>query len=86
MLQSVTFILGLILAFNLYRKKLVKQKSWDQNFAEFDIKITNTTIKILQMVDCKIVVQLQAKTLYKVAKYWSKFFIWIGKTNGWWGF
>ncbi len=47
----------------------MKQKAWDQNFAEFDSKITKFTTKILQMVDCKIVVQLQAKTLYKVAKY-----------------
>jgi hypothetical protein len=47
----------------------VKQKSRDQNFAEFDSKITKTTTKVLQMVDCKIIVQLQAKTLYKVAKY-----------------
>jgi hypothetical protein len=60
----------------------VKQKAWDQNFAEFDSKISKFTTKILQMVDCKIVVQLEAKTLYKVAKYWSVFFIWIGKPNG----
>ncbi len=45
----------------------MKQKSWDQNFAEFD---------------CKIVVPLQAKALYKIAKYWSVFFVWIGKANG----
>ncbi len=49
----------------------MKQKSWDQNFAEIDSKITKTTTKILQMDNCKIVMPKLCTKLPNIGLYFS---------------